>query len=521
MARFTLYDYQQSAVNESREFLKKGAKGVMLNLATGAGKSVVLSECAALVADNKGVTMVLTHREELLNSNGSTIEEFELYPEYIKKGVRFVSTDNNCYVAMAQTLKRRITGRDADFYRYLCDKVTLLIIDEAHTGDTDVFFKDENGDLHIDAVFNPKCKIVGLSATPKRSGKQLQLSDIYTAMIEGPTVKDLIRMGKLSPCSPFEAESVDMSNVKTSNKGGEKDYDSTDQFNARNNRAAYESVVNEWKRTANDTSTLVFCSNVEHSAIMAQYFCDMGIPAKFLCSTTPQGYEHLTGDRATIVSEWCNDGFKVLCNANIFVAGYNRPNLETVVMARATLSLSLYLQAIGRGSRIAEGKTHFNHLDFGGNITRHGLYDDVREWSLSHKTKAKGETKHRECKQCEMYIPQSARKCPFCDYEKPLTPVEVEEMRLKAFSKGEKTYAQAYSTIKWSRGDEYTAVDVARARGYSSSWIANLVRNEPNLDTNKKRYDYLVNCGKLLKKSKIGKMKYPALWAERMLGYKA
>mgnify|MGYP006147067753 FL=1 len=135
-----LYNYQQKVVDETRDGLKKGEKGVLIVAPTGAGKSVILSEIARLGKEAMRRVMVLTDRAELLLSNGGTMQDFGLFPTMITSRQKYVYPDADVYLAMSQTLKRRM---DQEVFQELCASVDLLIIDEAHKSEFDFFFQDK------------------------------------------------------------------------------------------------------------------------------------------------------------------------------------------------------------------------------------------------------------------------------------------------------------------------------------------------------------------------------------------
>src|SRR5690625_5481532 len=83
------------------------------------------------------------------------------------------------------------------------------------------------------------------------------------------------------------------------------------------------------------------------------------------------------------VLDWfdCTDD-AALCNCSVLTTGFDQPDIETIILYRATTSLPLFLQMCGRGSRIHPGKKHFNILDFGENINRLGFWEEPRTWSL-------------------------------------------------------------------------------------------------------------------------------------------
>src|SRR5690606_9648258 len=92
-----------------------------------------------------------------------------------------------------------------------------------------------------------------------------------------------------------------------------------------------------------------------------------------------------SGGRTEIFDGFNNNDFDVLVNVDIATKGFDCPDIQVVALYRATMSLALYLQMLGRGARVSKGKSHFTVFDFGGNKSRFGGYDVDRSWSLWHE----------------------------------------------------------------------------------------------------------------------------------------
>jgi superfamily II DNA or RNA helicase len=146
-------------------------------------------------------------------------------------------------------------------------------------------------------------------------------------------------------------------------------------------------------------------------------------------------FDELSGEQDDILQQFENNEFQFLVNKDILTAGYDCPDIETVIIYRLTQSISLWLQMLGRGSRIFENKTHFNVMYFGDNYKDLGAYDEDRDWSLWHEEK-KGEglppvkycgitpsgrpiNKEGEKAGCKRMIHASAKICPKCGFIYP------------------------------------------------------------------------------------------------------
>ena len=125
----------------------------------------------------------------------------------------------------------------------------------------------------------------------------------------------------------------------------------------------------------------------------------------------------------SVLKRYYNNEFKVLCNVGILTTGFDCPDIETIILYRATKSLPLFLQMVGRGSRVTEFKKSFTILDFGNNCIEHGFWHDDRQWSLDKKDKKKRGKKDvapvKFCPECGAILPVNARECEFCGYVYP------------------------------------------------------------------------------------------------------
>lgn len=416
-----LYNYQQKGVNEIRALFADNIKRVLYQLSTGGGKTVIFSYIAAESSKRNKRILILSHRIELLIQSGGTLEQFGIKPILITpetKQPKFSPVS----VAMVMTLKNRMKhGVWKDWF----SKLDLIVIDECHRSDFS-WLKTEAYKL-------------GVTASPKRSGKMPQLSSEYDRMICGPDTQDLVNMGKLMP-DRYWGVQVDISDVEIGKDG---EYDSNQLFSKYNKTELYSGVIDNWKRIANGSITICFCCNIQHCIETAKSFNEAGIKAKFITSDVSKpilgegipgkilyerkmkeyenynnAYDLYSGTREEIIRQWKNREFDILINAGIFVEGFDHKPIETVIVNLATTSVNKWLQMLGRGSRPSPGKEFFYILDFGCNADRLGHYRQQREWSLSHITsKNEGIASVKTCPKCQALVIASSRYCKYCGHE--------------------------------------------------------------------------------------------------------
>ena len=455
-----LRDYQTKLVDEVRNSFTNKKKRVILCAPTGSGKTVMFTYIVKNAIEKGGRVLIFTHRTELLKQSSKTFANFGLTPELITAN----STPDlslSLHVSMVETFNRRIE----DYLLFLQSR-TLIIIDEAHL---ESFTK-------LLPYFSPQTYVIGATATPYRKGKQNSLSDFYNAMIQNVDTPDLIRDGYLSDSITYGVN-IDMKNLK---KKGD-DYD-TEQYYQENK--IYEGVVTNYKRLTPNKKAIVFASNVNSSKQVCFQFNCNGIKAKHIDGNTPEN------ERISILEWFANTPNAVICNCGILNAGYDQPDIEVVILYRATTSLPLFLQMCGRGSRVTPTKNKFTILDFGNNVSRHGYWEDARIWSLHKEVKkAKKAELMKSCKNCEALIPIRSLECKFCGYiYKPKSKVESQFAELVLMPKKEiNSYAMKQDLltivemckaklikpayILHQMTDKQKALDFVKLMGYKKGWL--------------------------------------------------
>jgi len=483
-----LRDYQGSITGKIINFFSGGGKHTLVQAPTGAGKTVIFSYIAQRSAAKNKKVLILTNRTELLKQTGGTLQDFGLQPYFIQAGTKFINFNSNCYVAMTQTLRNRLNN--PLWRKWIKNDIDLVIIDEAHKQDFNYIFED--------GILDDKY-VLGFTATPRRTGKMRQLALDYEEIIDEVSVTDLIDKGFLVSDDYYGVGGVDVKDIKIDPKKG--DYSEADMFKRFDTPKLYAGVVKNWMEIAPNTKTIVFCVNIEHVIHTCEEFHKNGIDARFIVSSMSnpkepskeategawtryeerlrlynlylESWGKWSGDRTSIIQKFKNKEFPVLINAGILTTGFDDPSIETVVVNRATMSLTLYFQMVGRGSRISPKKTHFTLLDFGNNASRLGHYTAPQLWSLWHET-SKGEgtgvppvkicgisengtpikgANDDKRKGCECMIMASITICPFCGFKYPNKKIKEIDLTGLMYDVQKKT-AIAVKKIKDMNDDE-------------------------------------------------------------------
>jgi superfamily II DNA or RNA helicase len=439
----TLREYQQTAIDQLRANIMQGKKRLILCSPTGAGKTVMFSYMVAAALQKGKRCIIFTDRIELLRQADGSLARFNITASLIEASKGSIAPDAACYIAMAQTFIRRKAN---PAYADLLNAMDLIIIDECHR---QVF----NNLLDL---INPNAVVIGATATPLRRGKQTCLSKFYQNLINPVQVSELIQLGFLSDPVSFGTQ-VDLSGIGM--KGD--DYDTSQMAQRYSERKVYAGVLSNYARLCDRKKSIVFASNIASSQEICDAFQMAGYPARHVDG------EMSKKERAAVLRWFKNSPNGILCNCDLMTTGYDEPTIEVVILYRATASLPLFMQMVGRGSRVTETKKRFIILDFGNNIQSHGYWEQDREWSLKKKQMRKkaGVAGVKSCPNCEALIPPSTRVCKYCGQiieQKPKDPPPVAELQLLTKADGMKLAKNADIAAK---------AKLAKAKVISPFWV--------------------------------------------------
>lgn len=263
------------------------------------------------------------------------------------------------------------------------------------------------------------CRVIGLTATPCRlSGDPM--GAVYEEMIVGIGVKELIERKRLAPYDYYSVPVADVSNLAV-NRG---DYVMTEAETLLSKPGIYGDVIDSYKKYANGKKTLVYCTSIKHSQSVAEAFRNAGYKAAHMDSNTPKS------ERTKIMDDFRSGEIQIICNVLLIVEGISVPDCECCILLRPTLSTTIYIQSAMRCMRYQEGKRAVI-IDMVTNYLRLGMPDEEREWSLEAPVKRRREVDEngnfyvRTCPEC-FRIFKTAAVCPYCGYEYPLHPRELQ-----------------------------------------------------------------------------------------------
>ena len=362
----TLRPYQRELIERVRAEYVGGARSVVQQAPTGAGKTAMAAATLHGTVARVRRALFLAHLDTLIVDTHARLNAAGVPAGFVQAG-RAADPTAPVQVASLQTLHARDERPPAD----------LVVLDEAHRamGPT------------VRAILGayPRARLLGLTATPQRADGQ-PLGDVFERLVCGPSVRSLTRGGYLVGCDVI-APPVYMDD------------------------GLVLDPVDAYQRFTPGQRAIVFASNVAHAEDVTKRFLERGIVAETVVGDTP------TAVRRTVRERMTDGELRVLVGVGVFIEGFDLPSVETIILARAFGVTGSFLQAIGRGLRPspATGKTRCTVLDLRGSVNLHGLPDEDRVWSLDGTAVRRTETMTalRRCIECWAIFRPSER-CPRC-----------------------------------------------------------------------------------------------------------
>lgn len=436
----TLYPHQNKDTNVLFEKLKTN-KRLIYQASTGYGKGVVIAWVGKYAGYGK--PLIVCHREVLVDQLIDNMALLGMTSEKIVQETKKLHHKSDCYVGMIESIYNRIL-KNPNFLK----DVGLIICDEAHRKEFLKLFP-----------LIPKAKVVGFTATPvwleretywkcnycrteydhnkeccgyetAEWGRSLTMSKYFDDIVVGANIKYLIENGFLvqdiSICKTFDDTSLKTKNGEFTTESLDAVFDTQE--------AKYD-VVKHYEEYALGKKTIIFNSSIKANKHLLEEF-------------KKAGYENVKLDDSKSKEEPSKDiiqWFKdtpdaILLNVDKYTAGMDVTDIECVILNRATLSLSLFLQCAGRGGRSTKliPKDHFILIDLGGNVARHLEWsDDSRDWEKiffegigEDKAKKQALDQITDCPECGMLYPRTTKVCPECGYSEEKTPIVKEEQEV-------------------------------------------------------------------------------------------
>lgn len=386
-----LRDYQQAMIQQTRDAMRQH-HSVLLQAPTGAGKTAITVFMMSRAAEQGKRAMFIVHQNELLTQTSKALWRQKLEHGTIASG-RVIS-QLPVQVASVQSLVNRM---------HLLKAPDLIIIDESHRAAASTYKKVLD--------YWPNARVIGLTATPQRTdGKGLD--DLFDCIVKGPSIRWLMEKGYLSDYEIYAPKLVqDLSSIKISMG----DFSKSDAEKVIDKPKITGDAVDHYLKIAKGKRCVVMCVTIKHAEHVCEQYIASGVAAAQIDGVMT------TADRQKVLADFAAGKILVICNVQLLIEGVDIPSIEVVQWLRPTQSLIVFMQGNGRGLRPSDGKEKLIVLDHVGNVERHGMLCDDREWSLEGRKAGKRKKKDEEpdvniqqCKHCYAVFRPGPENCPHC-----------------------------------------------------------------------------------------------------------
>jgi superfamily II DNA or RNA helicase len=357
---FDLRNYQSEALAAVSASWDEGINRPVVVLPTGAGKTVcfsglILDRLADLRKDGKRI-LVLAHREELLEQAEAKIKA--MVPGVwtaIVKGSRGAKKHQfaDVIVASVQTLAR--PARRADI-----DNIGMVIVDECHR-----YAAKSYRDVldHYGCLDERATPTVGFTATLTRMDGGLP--EVWQSVAYQKKIHWMIKEGYLVPPVAKSIDVPGLNLASTRVTGG--DLNTGDISAALEDSEAFGVIADSWSELASERPTIVFMPDVRTAELMQAAFEAVDAKAEVITGKTP------STERKATYARFTDGTTRILVNCMVLTEGFDAPQTSCVVIGRPTINPGLYIQMVGRGLRLADGKDDCLVLDIAGASLKHNL----------------------------------------------------------------------------------------------------------------------------------------------------
>lgn len=353
-----LYNYQSGAIDKIFERFETCPNDyhLLYQLPTGGGKTIIFSEIVRqYLRIKKKKVVVLTHRIELCNQTSKVLSDFGVLNKVINSKASLEDQEKySCFVAMVETLNNRLIDDKLDI-----SDVGLVIIDEAHYNSFTKLFK-----------FFSSAFMLGVTATPLSSNVNLPMTDNYDELIVGESISELIKNNFLAMANLY-TYNVGLTSLIV---GANGDYTVKSSEELYTNNDMLSKLLIAYDERCLNKKTLIFNNGINTSLIVYDTFKKAGLNIRHLDNTATKK------QRAETLKWFKETDNAILSSVSILTTGFDEPTVKCIMINRATKSLTLYYQMIGRGSRLLKDKNTFEVIDLGNNFYRFGEWGSDIDW---------------------------------------------------------------------------------------------------------------------------------------------
>ncbi len=431
--------YQQRAHDALIQQIATGGGSPIADLATGLGKSIIVAMLAKTLFERwpSMRIMMLVHKRELVEQNFKKLKA--IWPQapagIYSAGLGLRDTTSPIIFGSINSVYR-------DPYQFgprhvtLCDECHL--IPNAGTGMYRTYFEA------VEDMTHNRFRAIGLTATPYRmdSGRLDRGDDrLFEQTVFSYGIGEGTRDGWLSPLTARLGD-VELDTRGIARRGGE--YVAGDVQRAAIENGLVDRTADDLVRRGRDAgrrSWLIFCAGVEHARMMQRALLERGVACATITGQTP------LQERDNYIRAFKNREIQAITNADVLTTGFDAPDVDLLAMLRPTLSTGLYIQIMGRGTRIGSDiATQINNvaspeqrrelitnsakpnclvLDYAGNVKRHGPVDMVEVYEKDGSLRDEDdigrvgpdEVRATQCPECGFLAHIAELTCPGCGYQ--------------------------------------------------------------------------------------------------------
>ena len=406
-----LRDYQEKAITDLWQWFGDNSRGnPLIVLPTGAGKSLVQAELLRRIfeADPRSRVICVTHSRELVGQNFA--ELIGIWPD-APAGVYSAGLNRRDIGARIIFCSIQSVFRKA----YAIQQCDLVIIDEAHMlpRKSDTMYQKFLADL---LAINRQMRVIGMTATEYRLDSGM-LTDgegaLFTDIAHKTGVIELFDKGYLCPPRTWRRTKGEVSTAGVGTRLGE--YIQSQLEVSAMDPSSIEAIADETCAAGHDRAGwIVFGVSIAHCEALRDAIRARGFSCECVFGETEKS------ERNRIIADFKARKIRCLVSRDVLSIGFNAKHVDLITLARPTKSTGLYVQQVGRGTRLSPetGKTDCVVLDFAGAVKTHGPFDDpfLPESKVS---KGKGAAPFKECPECGCCTGTASRACPECGFEYP------------------------------------------------------------------------------------------------------
>lgn len=356
--------YQVTGINKGVHHMLHGQGNAYEVLPTGSGKSIVI---AGVANELDGPVLVFQPSQEILWQNYHKMRSFGHLPAVFSASAGKKQISHITFGTIGSVVNRK---ESFEHFKH-------IIVDECHTFNPEPGGQYNTFLRHIAEKTGHRPRILGVTATPYRLGSnsfgsQIRMlhrmkPKVWDKMLYHVQISELRKMGFLADMEYYRTKGIDVDQLKFNSNGSE--------YTDASIKAAWDfsemtgKVVNMVQRLlAKRKSVLVFVPSVAEAEAVASFLPGL---AEWVCGETPKE------ERDRIIGGFRQGQIRCVCNVGVLTTGFDYPELDTVLLARPTRSLSLYCQMVGRAMRPHATKTTAWVIDMVGLVNTFGYMENL------------------------------------------------------------------------------------------------------------------------------------------------